>query len=288
MLTLTLADVVESYRGYLELHQATHPKQFALKRFDQRLSSTREAAQTEAVAFQFLRSRNLEPCLHEDASVGGSDFECTFGQTRFVVEATALTDDTVSKRSGIQNDLNGGPGYVNMPSTVAALRSRLSKKAGQGGRYGGPRVLSIGSTHIAGSMLFGVAIEELLTGQSAIVVPIGPEGATGESYMATELKNAAHVRHSEGGEIELFRKTYALVLFLAVHGGGVHVTGLIHPEPEYELPFSIFPRVPFARLVWPIADNTLNVEWVVAHPRPDQHVFSPIEPTDKELREGIP
>jgi|SRR5581483_8007530 len=284
-LALTISELVESYREYLQLHEAANPKLLALTRFDQRLASCAEAARAEAAAFEFLRSRNLEPHLFEDPVTGGVDFECRPHSGSFAVEVTALQDDTVSQRSGVENETFGA-GYVDMSETVALLRSRLSKKASQASRYKGPRVLVIASTHIASSMLFGTAAEELLTGESQIVVPVGPHGATGEIHMGTELKNAAALR-SVDGAVEVFRRKYALVLLLALHGNGCHVYGIAHPEPEHALDISTFPRVPFARLVWPIVENTLRVEWIVADPHPEQHYFLGIQPTTEELKQGV-
>jgi hypothetical protein len=287
MWDVSLSNLIESYRRYLELHQASNPKQLALARFDQRLRSAREAAQTEAVVFEFLRSCDMQPRINEDVSIGGSDFECAVGNRRFAVEATALADETVSAKSGVSNDPTLGASFVDNSAIVASLRSRLSQKAAQAARYAGPRVLAIGSTHMAAAMLFSVAVEELLTGESSITIPVGPEGRSGDGYMGTSLKNAAAVRANASGGIEVFRRKYALVLFVAIHGDRCSVTGLVHPDPEFPLPYEIFPRVPFARLRWPIKDNMLYVEWVIGHPRAHDHRFRRVELSEAELRNGI-
>lgn len=283
-----LSALVESYRNYLDHHQALNAKQLAATRFDQRLKSCPEAARAEAVAFDFLRSRNLEPRLLEDASSGGCDFECRFGETSFAVEVTALTDETMSERSGI--DDNFELGYVDMPGMLGALRSRLSTKSSskQVKKYEGPRVLFIGSQHMSTNILFMGGIEEFLTGSSKIVVPISRNGGpAGESYMATDLENAAHLTKSASGQATLFRPTYAIVLLVGIDPDKSYIMGILHPEPEYALPYHVFPQVPFARVRWPIENNIVRVEWVIAEPRPHQSYYFPIELTEEELREGV-
>lgn len=281
---VTLADLVASYRSYLELRSGS----VALRLFDHRLNATREAAQTEAVVFEFLRARSLNPRLLEDPSSGGNDFECSHYDQRFSVEATALRDSTVSERSGIEVELEDlAVGYVDVQATVATLRGRISSKSRQASRYSGPRVLAIGSSHPAADMLFDVAIPELLTGQSQIALPVGPTGATGETYMSTNLIDAAHVRPcKETGGMETFRHTFSATLFVAIHGDGCTVRGLLNPEPQYPLAFSVFGDIWFARLQWPVVENTMYVEWVAADPSHQQHQFSQINLTDEELRKG--
>lgn len=286
---VTLADLVSSYRAYLELRCVGTSGSVSLRLFDHRLNTTPEAAQTEAVVFEFLRARSLNPKLLEDPSVGGNDFECTYYDQRFSVEATALRDNTVSEKSGIEAELeDSSAGYVDLEATVATLRSRISSKGAQASRYSGARILAIGSTHPAADMLFSVAISELLTGQSQITVPVGPTGPLGESYISTKLKDAAHVRQNEkSGGIETFRHIFSATLFVAIHGDGCTVRGLLNPDPQYPLPFRVFGDLWFARLQWPVVGNTMYVEWVAADPRHHQHRFSRIRVTDEELRKGI-
>jgi hypothetical protein len=283
-----LPELVESYRSYLTHHQALNPKQLAANRFDQRLKSCAEAARAEAVAFDFLRSRNLEPRLLEDASAGGCDFECRSGKTAFAVEVTALTDETMSERSGIGDDFEVG--YVDMPVILGALRSRLSTKSSskQVNKYQGPRVLFIGSQHMSTNVIFMGGIEEFLTGSSKIVVPIRRDGGpAGESYMATDLENSAHLTKGESGQATLFRPTYAIVLLAGIDPDKAYVMGILHPEPEHPLPYHVFPQVPFARVRWPIQNNMVEVEWVIAEPKPHPSYYFPIELTEEELRQGV-
>jgi len=240
------------------------------------------------VAFDFLRSRNLEPRILEDASFGGCDFECTVGNSRFAVEVTALGSEKMAEASGIDDDFEFG--YIDMPEILAALRSRLSSKSSrwQTRKYAGPRVLFIGTQHMSSNVLFMGGIAEFLTGTSAIVTPISRSGGpAGESYMATGFHNAAHLRKDKSGAVGLFRRTYAIVLFVGIDPNKAFVMGVLHPEPEHKLGYDIFDEVPFARIQWPIQNNTVQVEWVIANPVPHQSYYFPIEVTEAELRGGV-
>lgn len=285
---MNLQELVGSYRDYLLFHEKLNPKQRVGTRFEERLKSSPESANAEAVAFDFLRSRNLEPRIHEDSSFGGCDFECTFGKMHFAVEVTTLGTENMTKASGIADDFELG--FVDMEGIVSALRSRLSNKSSswQTRKYAGPRVLFISTQHISSNVLFMGGLTEFLTGSSKIVVPISPTGGpAGESYMATDLANAAHLTKSTSGEVALFRRTYAIALFAGIDPGKAFVMGILHPEPDHDLPYDTFPEIPFARIVWPVQNNTVQVEWVIAHPQPHQSYYFPIELTETELREGV-
>jgi hypothetical protein len=138
------------------------------------------------------------------------------------------------------------------------------------------------------NVLFMGGITEFLTGSSKIVVPISRSGGpAGEPYMATEFDNAAHLTKGKSGAVALFRRTYAIVLFVDIDPDKAFVMGMLHPEPEHKLGCELFPEVPFARIQWPIQNNTVQVEWVIADPRPHQSYYFPIELTETELRQGV-
>jgi hypothetical protein len=283
-----LSALVESYRNYLLYHEKLNRKQRAATRFDERLKSSPESAKAEAVAFDFLRSRNLEPRLLEDVSFGGCDFECKYGHTAFAVEVTAIGSEKMEEASGVDDDFEIG--FVGMPGLLKALRSRLSSKSSnwQTRKYVGPRVLFVGMQHMATNILFMGGITEFLTGSSKIVVPISANGGpAGEPYMATEFENAAHLTKGKSGEVALFRRTYAIVVFAGIDPDKLYVMGFLHPQPDYELPYEVFPEVPFARIQWPIQNNTVQTEWVIAQPNPHRSYYFPVELTETELREGI-
>jgi hypothetical protein len=271
-LTLTPAEVIAWYRARLS---ALATSGATLRQFDRRYAEHGEAATAEATVFHYLEVKRLNPAFLENPSTGGIDFECAAGAMNFAVEVTSFGDQTVSNRSRFPNDLSS-PGNIDMPAIVAMVRSRISAKAAQAKSYSGPRVLVVASTHVLASVMFMAGAEEFLTGQSGISFGVGPNGPVGDSYMSTALENSAFIRFGQHG-VETFRPKHALILFFAIHRAGAHVTGIIHPDPEYALPISAFPNVPFARLRWPVENNRLNVEWVMAGPRPEQHYFIPLE-----------
>lgn len=269
----SLSGLLESYRDYLFLHQAINSKQLALKRFDERLRACPEAAHAEAVVFQYLRVRGLDPRLLEDLSSGGFDFECHGFQPHFAVEVTAITDETM-RRAG------------NMKAVLSTLRSRLSTKSSNAQRhsYTGPRVLAI-TAEAEGALLLEAA-QQFLTGELTIRVDITPDGPVGDSYVATDLKNAAYLQPSADG-ISAFRNTYAFVLLFAVGGESSRVFGVRHPQPDVPLPISAFPSVPFGQVTWPIRNNELSVEWFISYPQPDKCSYRTIQLTDSELGSGV-
>ena len=271
-LTLTPDEVVAWYRTRLA---NTPNRADARRQFDKRYEERREAATAEATVFHYLEVKRLNPSLLESPSTGGLDFECSDGEHRFAVEVTSFGDETVSERSRFPNALTA-PGNIDMPAIVALVRSRVSAKAAQAKSYPGPRVLVVASTHVLASVIFMAGAEEFLTGQAGISFGVGPNGPVGESYMSTALENAAFIRRGENG-VESFRPKHSLVLLFAIHGGGAHVTGIVHPAPEILLPITPFGNVPFARLRWPVENDKLQVEWVIAGPRPEQHYFIPLE-----------
>jgi hypothetical protein len=181
-------------------------------------------------------------------------------------------------------------GYIDMPGILTALRSRLSSKSSrwQARKYAGPRVLFVGSQHMSSNVLFMGGIAEFLTGSSKIVVPISRSGGpAGEPYVATEFENAAHLTKDRSGNATLFRRTYAIVLFAGIDPDKALIMGMLHPEPQHMLSYEIFPEVPFARIQWPIQNNVVQVEWVIAHPRPHHSYYFPIEMAETELRDGV-
>lgn len=258
---MTLAEVVEWYEQRLSA-VGTHGPRLA-KQFGARLLSNQEGAQAEAAVFHYLEVKNLEPTVLEDPSSGGLDFECSFGDDKFAVEVTAFASQTVTNRSGYP-DKPSEPGYVNLPSIISLVRSRISDKAVQARSYPGPRVLAIGSTHVIGSTIFSAGVEEFLTGEANIAFTVSSDGTAGDLHMASTLKNAAYLRATPDG-VQSFRPAYALVLFFAIHGAGAHVTGIIHPAPDQPLSITPFPNVPFAR--FRMADEGQQPSCGVGHRR---------------------
>lgn len=267
---MTLAEVLEWYQEKLRAAEAAG-KAGVSKQFAKRLHAQPEAAQAEAATYHFLSVKNLQPQLLENPSFGGLDFECSFGNEKFAVEVTSFSNETVSDRSGVSNEVLEA-GYINLPSIVSLVRSRISQKAAQATTYPGPRVLAIASTHVASSMIFRAGVQEFLAGETQIAFAVNAKGLAGDIHMATALKNSAYLRGRDNG-VESFRPQYALVLLVAIHGGGAHVTGLVHPAPAIPLSIAAFRNVPFARVKWPLDGNELTVEWVIAEPRPDLHYF---------------
>lgn len=273
-LAAEIDDVVAAYRSHL----AGDVGKKLLKRFDLRLKTAPGAARAEAITFDFLIGERLEPKVLEDASTGGADFECVSYGERFVVEVTALGDDAVTKSSGISDDLSGARAqYVDLNAMLLQLRSRVSGKVKQVRSYALPAVVVIASAHPAACISSSAGgIVEFMTGGSSIAIPVGPQGATGEAFSSTALREAAFLRVNGEQSVELCRRELSAILMLTISLNGCRAMGMLHPEPHYPLPPYAFLEVPFARIKWPMTDDLLVVEWITKSPKAKEHPFVPL------------
>jgi hypothetical protein len=130
------------------------------------------------------------------------------------------------------------------------------------------------------AVFFDVAVRELLTGSPRISFPVGPSGSAGPHQMTTNFENAAHLRLGQDGAVQAFRKQYSLTILMSIGGGECFVQGIVNPEPEFPLSIHAFPKVPFARLRQ-VGNDEIEVEWIVADPRPIKHYFIP-RPSSKK------
>lgn len=102
---MSLNDVVESYRYYLQLHESLQPRQKALAHFENRLKASPEAAKVEAAMFAVLRAYQLNPQLSDLGGSGGVDFLCSNGQSELVVEVTSISREHLDAKSGLQREI---------------------------------------------------------------------------------------------------------------------------------------------------------------------------------------
>jgi hypothetical protein len=262
--------VIQSYAGYL---CEVHPQNF--DRFELLRTADREAACTEAIVFRMLQTMHVRPEIHDQPQTGGPDFLCycwrgplhkPLQQDRFVVEATSLSLDAVTDRSGIPNevpdDISGGAyGLV-----TQNILNKAKAKAPQLANYPMPRVLAIGSNHAAIATLFNGA-----TAKWALVSDPHWRHAIGSNVVDTaeytDLDKSVFMRPGPNGTIEACRQSISAILLVAVHGDKSEVHGILHPEPAYPLNVEFLPEIPFVRISrWPINDGKIFTEWVVGSP----------------------
>jgi hypothetical protein len=267
--------MVDSYAEYLSRKYPPHSNRFKSLR-----AASREAAVAEAVVFGVLQSLHLSPEIYDDIETGGPDFVCAgstlgFGlrrvikpspEDRFVVEATCLDPDAVTRRSDIPNelpeDISGGPFSL----LTKSICNKVKDKTTQLGGHAMPRVLAVASSHAGVGALFNTgAAKYMLTSEPRIVYGIGSRGP---GRQCTDLRSSVFLRIAGDGRTVLpCRQTISAILLIAVYGDKSEVYGILHPQPARPLEVGFFPKVPFVRLTkWPITDGIISTEWVVADP----------------------
>ena len=271
----TIDGVIDSYGEYLRLKHSANFEGFELRR-----ASDREAALAEAVVFGLLKSLHLSPELNEEVGTGGVDFICagstlSYGlrkvikpslEDRFVVEATSLDPDAVSRRSGIPNelpdDVSGGPFLL----LTRSLFNKAKDKTTQLGGYLMPRVLAIVSSHAQISALFNNAGAEFaLISDPHIVTQMGSQETGGQS---TDLRSSVFLKiDPHRNAVVPCRQTISAILLIAIYGDHSEIFGILHPEPARPLKMAFFPKVPFVRVSnWPIKGEVISCEWVITDP----------------------
>jgi len=267
--------MVDSYAEYLS---RTYPPQS--NRFKALRVASREAAVAEAVVFGLLRSLHLSPEIYDDIETGGPDFKCagstlSFGlrrlikpspEDRFVVEATCLDPDAVTRRSDIPNELPEDISGGSFSLLTKSICNKVKDKTTQLGGHAMPRVLAVASIHAGIGALFNTgAAEYMLTSEPRIVVGIG---SPGPGRQCTDLRSSVFLRiGSDGRTVLPCRQTISAILLIAVYDKKSEVYGILHPQPAQPLQIGFFPGVPFVRLTkWPVTDGLISTEWVVADP----------------------
>ena len=267
--------MINSYAQYLSRKHVSN-----FERFESLRVANHEGAVAEAIVFGLLQSLHLSPEINEDVEVGGPDFICwgstlNFGlrriikpssEDRFVVEATCLDPDAVTRRSGIPNvlpdDISGGPFSL----LTRSICNKVKDKTTQLGGHEMPRVLAVASSHAqVGALINTGAAEWMLTSEPRI---IGEIGSYGPGRQCTDLRSSVFLRIADDGRTALpCRQTISAILLVAVYGDKSEVYGILHPQPARPLRIDFFPKIPFVRLTkWPITDGIISTEWVVADP----------------------
>jgi len=273
-----IAEIVESYKIYLEVKYPAHHKNFVT-----RYEEHPESARAEAALFSVLRSLCETVKIAEDISTGGADFLCQVEDSEFLVEVTSLGTVSVAKQSGMAHEVppSGTSGSFGMITHM--LRTKASSKAAQLSDAPIPRVLAIATEHQGGNALLGpIAAEFLLTSDSMIKVPI--TNSVNDIGLVTDLKDSVFFRFKNGG-VESCRRSISAILLVNITYDRCFSVGILHPDPVHSFPIKLMPTVPFVRLKkWPPKDNEVGTEWIVEHPKSAEFLYHPIKIRDEELR----
>jgi hypothetical protein len=270
-------DVLKAYSLFLEVRHPNHHKLI-----EARLKSDPDAARSEAVVFSWLRAQGHHPQVAESLERGGMDYLCVpESEEPFLIEVTALNKESVERRSGMPDEVDEVARTFSM--ITPKLWSKTLKKAPQLAGHDFPRVLSICLTHGGASVLLGtLAAEWLMTSEPKIEVPIALEGDPIPARNVTDLTKSAFFLLQDGAILPV-RQSISAILLISIWND-LAVVGMLHPVASVPFDYRIFREVPFLRIEWPIKDNIMRMEWVVAHPNPCRFYHHKIKMTEAELR----
>jgi hypothetical protein len=271
------AEVVASYRLYLEVNQPE-----SLKPFDDRCHSNRDAGAAEAIMFSWLRTNRLEP-TPATPGARGPDFLCQSSDGAVLFEVTTLDRNAVSARSGWPDtfeDTSGSFAHV-----TKHLSNKARSKSGQLANQEAPRILVVCCFHVAAAALLGTIATQWFIAEPRISIPIGVPNA--EPTQVTNLKHSAFFTFAADAIVTRNRSISAILL-VAVDEEGIVVTGLLHPDPVVAFDYHILRQIPFLRAEWPMTDKFLRTEWVIASPSSPRFLHSRIDLTNRELRAQQP
>lgn len=144
------------------------------KAFKKRRKHHKSTASVESAVWHLLRQSGRHIDFHEDPSHGGWDFSITNGAHEIAVEVTSITDDAMTRQTGLDPARWTKMQWYDYPldklGYVVADKKRQFAAAGP--TTG--RVLVIGSFHMAQHILFGRdAAKEALTGRVGVTVTLG-------------------------------------------------------------------------------------------------------------------
>ena len=163
------------------------------------------------------------------------------------------------------------------------LRTKSSSKAARLSGHGIPTILAITCKHVAADILLGPhGAEMLLTSDTMIEVPIGI--SVDKVNLITDLKDSVFFR-SKNGQLESCRRSITAIILFSIFEDKSFVVGILHPDPEYNLPIKMFPSIPFLRMTkWPPKNNMIEIEWVIYKPKAEAFYHRKVEFKDNELR----
>ncbi|MDD4893978.1 MAG: hypothetical protein PHW54_01520 [Candidatus Omnitrophica bacterium] len=276
--SISIDEVLESYKTYLNVKYPGH-----LEALEQREKSNLDGVRFEAAIFSVARSYNLNPQIAEIIGEGGVDFLCSSNQDKFLIEVTHCNTESIEEKSGLSNTpTNGEAKFFSM--ITPKLQGKAKDKAEQMADYAMPRLLCIGATHTAATILLGKhAAKWLLTSETKISIPVGIPNAP--ISQTTELENSVFFKFDQKGEIVPCRQSISAILLVVLDNNSCLFVGLLHPQPAYPFDIDYFPDIPFLRMTnWGNLDGRITTEWTIADPSEKRVYLDKITLTDEELR----
>ena len=253
-------DLVNNYIQFLEKEYPS-----LVQPYQARLKDNLTGARAEAVSFHFFRSYVDEIKVNETRNEGGTDFLCKTGDSEFIAEITSISTESVTKKSGLKNELTEGITVQTISPITQKLCDTVNSKQCQMSKYNYPGILIIASDHdLADTLLDPFDTQRLLVGDMTIGVstPTNRQATQELSPInQTELKYGCFLQVNPGWEV--CNRSISAVLLFHISGVNAFLLGILHPDPKHKFSPKLLPSIPFIRLKkWPPEGNILEVEWV--------------------------
>ena len=238
-----------------------------LRRWKNLLKNNIEAALCEAATQKLLVDHGCSVEPFEHSALGGVDFQCSKNGNAFYVEATCITKDVASIKSGLTDSFQSHKAtyYEFLTRTIW---QELSNKTSQCSGLDAPCIVVIGTFHFqAGCLCFdNLAAEELLTGVTYITKRIDTKlgKAVGETYESTKLESAAFVRPN-GNPPNFFehaRCPISAVLLCPFGTEPIKTIGVLHPDPNHPFNRDLLSDIKFCKLNDSYKRGLMKVEWI--------------------------
>ena len=271
--TITVEDLIDNYKDFLETEHPSH-----IKSYRNRLRDHPTSARAEAVTFHFFRSKLGEVRVNETPKKGGMDFLCKKGTSEFIAEITCLESESVTRKSGLNDELTEGPSVRAFSPITRKLCDTVCGKESQMSGYKSPGILVIACEHPHGDVLFDpFDAQRLLIGDVKIEFSILSEEE--EVNSITELENSCFLQWNQGWELS--NRSVSSILLFHISGASAFVVGILHPDPVHKFLPQLLPSIPFIRLKqWPPEGDSIKLEWIkyektglVAISEPEKHRF---------------
>lgn len=253
-------DILDNYINFLEEHYPSLATQY-----QQRLESNRTGARAEAIAFYFFSTSLDEIEINEHSKKGGTDFLCKTEHSNFVAEITSIATDTITKKSGLKDNLTEGVTVWAFSPITQKLCDTVNSKEAQMSEYDLPGVLVIASDHLLADLLFTpFHTERLLVGDITIglsIPKIRQENQEVSFVNQTDLKYGCFLQKNQDWHV--CNRSISAVILFHMTGAYASMLGLLHPDPKHDFLPNFLPSVPFVKLKkYPPDQNVLEVEWV--------------------------
>lgn len=268
------ADSIRKFADWLAHSDLTAAKKWS-KRLRSSDDSQAEGAIGEAVAWSYLSSRCDRIELGDIPGVGGPDFICHFGESRFAVEVQVMLRAVASEKSGLPDtDLHRG-WYSKLTKQI---RDRVRTKHDQAATVNIPVLVFVITLHWNAShaCFRRDDVESVMSSSPQISWKWSPETgeSVGDPYQSVRLKDSAFLspKRTEGDSIVGVCPSISGFLLggFGVEAQSVRVYGGLNPVAEYPFDPACLSDIPFCSFArWPV-NETIQLEWTITAEQEDR------------------